>query len=428
MNTNLEIFFFLIENLNSVDCSYNSPNEKINISDKEIEEKFKEKGISINLTSIGIELDVNSLDFLLFWNDDEFLDKKEKYKNADRDIGIVNKNGDSKFYSIHDKKVLLNKVESSSYFFQNTIAYSEFLNFLQEKSNGSVNEFHFVDHFDKTSNKILLTSSTEPGKLVVPIGSSVPVIDDKINFEKVFNRLKDSFSDNNKHLPSFIKNEIYNQISKIQEDKRLGFLVNNFQLIMEKSELNFQVFLHDLSIDKLKADYIDYKNKYFEALSNISSKLTNQILAFPLTVAASCYAIVKIETYFFPLILVLLAIFCASIFTSFILVYYKKDVKYLQKTFEKDFLTLSSSPFFHKYPNELSDFNFVKNGVNDKLGFLKIIINSYYIITWLFVLGITFFTVFIKIGIGIKIVSWLISGVMLIVLVSYLVLIKYRIS
>ena len=51
--------------------------------------------------------------------------------------------------------------------------------------------------------------------------------------------------------------------------------------ITNNARINFEIYLNNLSIDKIRKEYDEYKSKYFKDVSEILNNLTQKIIGFP---------------------------------------------------------------------------------------------------------------------------------------------------
>ena len=332
-----------------------------------------------------IQIDVNQLGFKFYWTDNEFKSKIHTVSDfGNQDYLILNLlDKKERIFIANSKQEYIGEAKYNSWFIQNTFIYLEILEKLKEKANPS-NEFHFIDNFDQSSDRFLITSPKEPGKLLIQIPDETINLDEAIDYKLELSFFDSVFEPNNKNLPIFLKTEIYSQLKAIDENQRLSYLISKFRNIYNIAQKNFEVYLNDLSIDDLKKGYEDYKKKYFELVSDIIGKITNQFIALPITVATAAFAIIRVEDSIFASILIITALLGASFYLSYMLRIYRKDIDYFSTIITKDYNRLLSSKFFTKYPEEIEDFNFIKENLLSKINSYRKLISVYFILMWIF--------------------------------------------
>ncbi|RUA28417.1 MAG: hypothetical protein DSY77_16105 [Bacteroidetes bacterium] len=150
--------------------------------------------------------------------------------------------------------------------------------------------------------------------------------------------------------------------------------------IIHDANRNFSIFINDLSIEKLKADYKEYKSSYFEKLNSLLSKLVNQVIALPLTFLAIAFAIDKIDNNFISVI-IMIALVGITIFAVAISRHYQQDLNFIKFNFDSDFKSIENSKFFNEYPEEKTDFTEVKTRFQAKYKTISSYLTSYLILT-----------------------------------------------
>jgi hypothetical protein len=363
----------------------------------------------ITKVSGGIEFSLNDLEYCLFFDEIEFKQKWRKAVNSKKDIAILNFGSIPKYYSIEKKICYNNFSADDSFYFKNLFAYRDFIDFFISKSNGDYSDFQFVDNFDENSRKLFFTSSKEPGKLVISYPVELPNFDDTINYSNILIKLISSFEPVNKHLPLFIKNEIFKYFNNKNDCTGFVTLFINLKSILALANKNYQIYLHDLSLDKIKTDYKDYKQKYFSSQNEILSKITTQVIALPISIAASAFSLYGLKGEIIPTLIVLFGIVSYIVYVTFILSIYFSDIINLNKLAQKDYNTLKIHPFFLVYIDELSFFNNIKDDLFNRLKSLKMGLNIFTFIMWISSTSLVFFSLkMLSININILIFPFLI--------------------
>lgn len=378
---------------------YNGDEEYFFLYNNEILSSFLTTN-EVNFTPLSeetIEVRNNDFPFVPFFNDEELVKKKQLVKSSfwnQNNIGVLSLNtGTPRFYDFTEGIEYKNFVSNKCFFLKNIKSYLYFVDYLKEKSGDDFSNHHFIDHFDQNTQNFILTSSKQPGKLIITLPKTLPYLTEDEDLSFNLQKIKEGFSDDNKNFPIFLKNEVYNHLQRIDEPKRLPFLFKNFKQIYFEAEKNFYVYLNDLSLDNIKKEYQEFKERSFEYLSNILGKITNQIIALPLTVLAAIYAINRVSDSLEGILLILVALIVVSAYLSSILKLFYNDVRVTQKSLNQEFRTLTKSDFFEKYPEERAEFEEIKSRIKSRCGHLKIVLKSYFIIMHTFNIGLICYSI-----------------------------------
>jgi len=335
-------------------------------------EKIHKKYLSINKTEFP---------FLIFTSISDFL-KLSNFQKQLNELMVIIK--DKKPISFINGETFVNFIENETNFINNVFAYWEFIDFLKTKDTNDDNSFHFIDYFNQDYRKIVLSNLTDKGRIIIKYTNIIPTFDEKINYKNKLNEFINCFNENNNHLPKFLKNSLIEYSSRYSDEDRMENIFNNLNQIVLTAKINFEVYLNNLSIDSIKKDYDEFKSKYFEELSDILSNMTNKIIGLPIGISATLFAVSKIENNPIFLILILLTLIVTLFYISLLLKINFKDVIYISQIYKKDFDSLQNNNFFKKFPDEIKDFEIVKDRITSRIKHLKLIVESYF---W--VLGIS---------------------------------------
>lgn len=289
---------------------------------------------------------------------------------------------------------------------------------MKEQEHQEDHHFYFVDHFNSDNRKIILTSLKKEGKLTIGYPAEVPDFDIQISIKSKIERFISCF--NEKQLPKFLKAELFNILPSFKQEGRLEAFIQNLDFIIEKAEQNFEIYLSELTLDNFKSQYLEFRLKYFSQFRDILSKITTQILAFPLSITASAFATYKVIDSVMLCSLIVAAFIAFSIYSLFMMNAQKDDVNEIIRLFNADYANFSKSSFFEKYPDELVSFKETYDYVSKRSVFLIRCIKIYsailIFVNSLFVVFILFqvFTIKISIVVGIGIfVSLLLISILL---------------
>ncbi len=361
---------------------------EVNYTD-EVLAKCKSLNIETEKIQTKLRLLTNSIQTKVFDSVETFLKTKEI--NNQSNFLIFN-NANIVSY-INEATFLDFQTKSDYYLIKNTKTFLEFQSFLKEQEKEIDGTFHFVDSYNKDLRKIIFVSLSEKGRLNISYELASPHFDESQDFCRGFERYKACFGEENSSLAKFLKSATINLVSNYPIESRFKQYFENLNEIVDKARINFEVYLNELSIDKIKKDYDDVKSKYFNGLSDILSKLSQNIIALPIGIAAILFAIEKIKNEPSFLYLLIIAILITSIYVSLLLRVHFKDLIYIQKVFNYDYGLLIENNFFKKYPQESTLFSEIKERINDRVKFLKLVIESYF---WvmnlanLFIVGLLF--------------------------------------
>lgn len=300
--------------------------------------------------------------------------------------------------SFIDGITYLNFEKDENHLINNHKVYLDFLSILKKYEVETEDSFHFVDNYNRDLRKISFVSLADKGRLNINYDLQAPFFNTKTNLTESFGKFTACFDEDNKSLLKFLKSSIISTASNFPVDKRMQLLIESLDEIVEKARINFEVYLNNLSIDKIKKDYDELKSKYFDSLSEILSKITQKIIALPIGVAATLFTVDKITESTFYLVFILCTLIATSIYLSIVLGMNFKDLNYISKIFHNDYNTLLGNPFFQNRPEEKIFFEEIKNIIKDRIFRLKKIIESYY---WIMNIANTVIIVFIFYKIGI---------------------------
>jgi len=298
------------------------------------------------------------------------------------------------------------KKSSSNFLFINTIAFFKLISFLKDNEHKEDKHFYFVDYFNIDYRRIIITSLKKEGKLTIGYPLMLPDFDNRISIKPQIDRFILAFQE--KQLPKFIKTELFNYLPAYRQEERLEVFIQNLNVIMEKAEQNFEIYLSDLSLDNFKTQFLEFRIKYFNQFRDILSKITTQILAFPLSITASAFATYKTIDSILLCSLIVAAFIVFSIYSLFTLRAHKEDVIEIKKLFEADFKSFSSNPFFLKYPDELKSFQDTNSYIIKRSKFLIRCIDIYSGVlistNFLFILFVVTQALFAKVSIAIFVI------------------------
>ena len=372
-----KILYKIITNSNP---QYIEEADSIEIDDKDNNTNELKK-IGIDTESIHgnrIRISTTQGNVLIYWNLNDYRNRVSE-KCLERDSLIINdETQQSLFFESESQKSYQNFiVHTKDFLLENTYYYFKTLNHLKANEHKEDHLFYFVDHFNSSFRKIIFTSLNKEGKLTITYPIGIPLLSREISYKTRCEEFYEAFSSQNVHLPKFIKNEMFKTVAKEKIDNRIVVFFDKLDEILIVAKQNFELYINDLSLDKFKIDYIEYKEKYFSQLRDILGKLTTQVIALPLSITAAAFAIYKTSDKPVIFILILISFLLFSLYSFFLIRLYKFDVLDLETSFGRDFKKLSSEDYFIKFPNELISFFQVETSIKNRIKNLKNLIFSY---------------------------------------------------
>jgi hypothetical protein len=348
----------------------------------DIEKELSDLNINfLKIREESLTVDKNDLDFYIFEKSNDYLKLNEIVKKGN--VLIINK--ESVPLSLIDGKTFTNFTEDeNNFFFSNSKSFNEFIEFIKSQEIDSEEAFHFVDYVNKTNRKIVFTSLSEKGRLIMKYFNEIHNFDNKIDYSISFEEFKTCFSKENLHLPKFLKNSIIEFSSKSKKEIRVNEFFENLDKIIKNAKINFEIYLNNLSIDSIKKEYDEYKTKYFKEISEILSNITQKIIGLPIVIATTLFALEKIQISVQFLAMIIITILITNVYLILLLKINFNDLAYIKTVTERDYKKLISNKFFTVFPEEKTYFTEIKTRLNMRVKQLKNICETYF---W--IIGIT---------------------------------------
>jgi len=414
--SNKSFFERLFSFLQRSSAQYDSKDELVSFPE-DFEQTFQETFPTITNYSKGrgkIKFEKSVLPFPVFWTDDSFL---QRVTPADllQDIGIFNLAGDQpRFFDQKNQVAYFRGDRSNTHFFSNTKAYFDLLAFLEQKNHHEKGDYEFVDFFNRGLQQVVFSSSEGQGRVILQFPQGVLHFDEQKDLHSAVEELKEGFIEQNKNLPVFFKNEIINHLKRVPEERKALNFFSELKTILDNARVNFNVYLHGLSIDKIKRDYKKYKDKYFEQINNILSKLTSQVIALPVTLIGAAYAIEKANVTVEVQVIILIAIVLTTVLLIYFLRLHKTDLVFIEETFTSEYKALRESDFFLEHEEELEDFDTMENHIRQRIKFVRSFLYVYFWIMCVFNLVLVGFILMnLKVSLLLVFIALLISLILL---------------
>lgn len=353
----------------------------------DIKNEISELGIEHEELNSEILIISNKLPFTFFMNKEDF----ELYNDFEdsMDIFILNNfnpicrlNG-IEFYDFEKK---------NTYYFSNALNYKKFISLLKDQEVENSNGFQFTDSMNLDLGKIVFINNFGNFRLKISYKDDFTGLNIDDDYSIGLIKLTDCFVNSDKNYLRFIKSSLIEYGNSISYNDKLKYIFKNLEQILHKAEMNFEVYLSELSIDKFKKDYDELKTKYFKELSDTLSKISQKIIVLPVGVSASLIAIDRVKNDNIFMILLLLVILATSILLSFLVNSNLRDLSYLYRLFGIEYDQLKSNQFFQKYPLEFNFFKEIRDNVLSKVKFYSGLSKVFY---WVMNLSNLFLLIFI---------------------------------
>jgi hypothetical protein len=329
-------------------------------------EKIRTKEINIEYSNLGFEVFQNAKTFLTVNNIEK-----------ECDILILDFDGTT-LSKIQNESYLDFNLEGRFYFFSNASNYLNFIKLLKSKDQETEDAFHFIDYANDINRKIVLTSLTEKSRLILKYFKETPLFPTNIDYSISLKQFDNCFKKENQNLPRFLKSSLIKFASRYEYSERTQLVFKNLQVIVDDARMTFEIFINNLSIDKIRKDYDDYKSKYFSEVSDILRKITQQIIGFPIVIASTLFAIEKVKDNVTFLWILAVAILITTLYLILLLNMNVKDLGYVKLLSNKDYDSIKDNNFFIKFPEEFSTFKSIKERITIRIKNLEIVCESYF--------------------------------------------------
>lgn len=255
------------------------------------------------------------------------------------------------------------KVDIEDVYLRNAVAVLKFLYHFSESF--LTNEY--IDYIDWDHKRLSIFSSGN--RIDIKIPEKPPTFDNPVQEScEAFLELLDS---SNKGLPLFLKSATVQILSTKDSEMLFSAWIENLDSIIKRAKINFDIYLHGLSIENIQAEYRKYKSRYFDEINQIISKLSLQVIALPASVSAVLFAVFKLRESQGALILILM--FCV-LFTAllyYISISYASDILFLSRNIDHDYNSILGQEFFVKNKDEIRYFKQIKDDLDNKVCVLK---------------------------------------------------------
>ncbi|WP_405294747.1 hypothetical protein [Algibacter sp. Ld11] len=330
-----------------------------------------------------------NLPFSYFINIDEFKNEV-RYKHLKKDCIIHNYDDSYLFFSKHDNKALSNGKEVDVYIFNNTVCYFKSKDFFKSNYTYNDGEFEFTDFYSDTDCVIGFSLPGDKSRLVLKFPKTgIPNLSFIEDYSKNYDEFVTVFNES-KHHPIFLKNAMVSNLLQSGKEVYKAFF-DKLIKINRDAKLNFNVYLHELSLDKIKAEYKEYKKKYYGNQNEILNKISSQVLALPVSVAGSAFALFKLKDSTFAIILICFALCAFVVYVSYIVAIYWYDIITMNRQMDYDFTLIKEHKFFKDNEGELNHFQEIHEDLKNRVNKLKTSLRLINGLVWVLNLGLIIF-------------------------------------
>lgn len=292
---------------------------------KLLEKACTDKGITTE--DIGNSLIIKPKSFitknLIFY--DEY--KRTFESNfINEEFAILKTNGEYCFHESDSSDLYFNNIASEDFIksCSNIFHYYKLYNFL--KSN------EFADHHNSANTEIVIYSSAK-GIFKIKY-NSLP----ELNFrDNISNKVEQLFQNASPvQIRSFFKNSLFtfsNGTGIIYIDE----IIDKANDIITATIRDFELISKQFDFDKFRDSLYKEKEKYFNNIREIISKIFGQAIGIPISISAAVFATYKVSDDTLMLILVMLSFIIYVAFYLKIQLVYKSDIQEIEKEFNSDF-------------------------------------------------------------------------------------------
>lgn len=358
---------------------------------QEIEELLKVNSIVSEEKQGRLCVKKTILPFIYFHDETEFLNQV-KDDDFNKPILINHYKEDSKHLYFENEITYYEDSPVNNNLIKNGKAVKDAKNLFKDLSNKEKYDIEIVDNYSISNSVITFISVKDKSKINLEINPTGTLnLDITVDYSKKINQFIDDIKKENKQFFVFFKNSIISNLI-YDEKEKFKLFFDRFDKIIYEAKLNYNVFIHELSLDKIKTDYKEYKQKYFASQNDILSKISTQVLALPISIAASAFSLFNLKGELFPTLIVLFGLISYITYVTFIVRIYFNDINNLNILAQRDFEILKTHPFFNENKDELKYFKEIKDNLFDRLKSLKMGLNIFTFIMWISTTCLVFYS------------------------------------
>lgn len=334
-----------------------------------------------------VEFEKDQLPFSLFDTKEEFFATVHK-RHLTKDVVIRAFDGSPYYHSSTTGVAQLGTTPVHDYLVPNAVVYFHFLELLENLSQAESVSFEFVDKFSRTAGRVTFAAPVDKKKVVLsfPV-TGLPHID-PIDYSRAFAEFEENLRSEKNVLPGLTKSALIGKLCALGSTVGVPEFFRHLEAILGEAKLNFGVYIHELSLESIQKDYRNFRKEYFKEQNEIISKLTSQLIALPVSLAGSAFAVYKLNEYPAAIYVILVGIVFYGLYSSHVAKLFWEDAKNLERVSQDDYEYIRSNEFFAKHDNELKEFKRAYEWVERRLRKIKGSIHMYYYGTWMSGFGI----------------------------------------
>ncbi|AOO66252.1 hypothetical protein [Sulfurospirillum halorespirans] len=307
------------------------------------------EGISINLANQAISIYKTKADCIKHFQGD-----------IDKEVIVI------KDEIIYDKSAKCN------IFFENLIYSQKIKKLIEDKEVISFN--------DKVNKKYFLLSEKN-GKIEVGYKNKpLEFYENSYNLKKLHDSMESNLS---KEYIAFFRDNIIKTVEEKKEvDDRFFYLLSKLELIIEKTDREYKLFLNKFSFDEFNSKLEEERDKYFKTLQDSLSDFLSKVNSLPIQFGVYIYMLFRFEKEIYPLLIASTIIIIWSLFSLFSILTIKKSIANLAYRFENVFKKIAE-----KSGIDLNTLEKEKNGIDDRLKNIQLLTTLYQMVVVIFTIG-----------------------------------------
>lgn len=390
----------LAEKILQVPYDYSNSHETLTFSENEfskISAILDETNIEYRNSGSNHIIDIKNLPFRYFHNIEEF-SAKIKFDNFDLKNEIVVKLHTSlAFLDPVKAKVVSNDIEAlEKNSLENSLEYVQFVRFLVDKSKSENEAYNLVDYYDNFNEELAFISSNSSARLKIPITNHIPFTKLRKGKLSVIDKLDSSLSQNTRVFQLFLKAQIFKELERVPVMDRFTSLFLKIEELCNKAQVDYDLYVSELSIDEVKERYQLFRSKFFSETSDILKSTSSYIIGLPITTLGGAYAVYNVKDSLPVLLLICLSLFAATGIVLYILFHFNEDLISIHETAGSDYNLLISHKFFDKQPDEKKIFESMNERLSTKVLNTHRIIKAEFWTIGLIISGLIVFTLSVQ--------------------------------
>lgn len=336
-------------------------------SDDALAGLLKENSVTFKNSGSKVIVEMSALPFRYCHSLDEFNSKINHENYKDKSI-VLRVNEHFIFINSKDFTVVnLAGEDSENEKIISALYFLELYEFLVEECKSENEHSNLVDYFDAFNQELVFVLSKTNYRLKVPITSKIPLELLWSSRKSIARILKDNLNENKRAYRLFLKAQILKGIEGVPANLRVSTLFNKLSSFIQKAQVDYDVYISDLSIDDIKARYQDFRSQFFAETSNIVKSISAYVIGLPLSALGGGYAIYKTQGSIALLLLICLSLIAATSITISILIHFSKDLRSIYQTAHADYNILISNKFFENHDSEKAMFEAINTRLNEKI-------------------------------------------------------------